>query len=216
MVTLRRHVPKEKKRKEWLYCLKLSLTTVSQFYVKICTTLLNFEWKREVDALCSGPFYYIHGVACDVFVDPFKVPTYVLRMKQGHLRNWVWREILTNWLQKPSPLYVKLVCEACEFVVKTDRETDSRHRACEREGGREREYMLALGTLDDVRRSLEMICTYYNLHLCVTPHDPRTHTIIHTCMIRYSFSVGAGLRTQNRSWRLVLLRGTRLRATCQC
>jgi hypothetical protein len=111
---------------------------------------------------------------------------------------------------------VKLVCEACEFVVKTDRETDSRHRACEREGGREREYMLALGTLDDVRRSLEMICTYYNLHLCVTPHDPRTHTIIHTCMIRYSFSVGAGLRTQNRSWRLVLLRGTRLRSTCQC
>ena len=79
--------------------------------------------------------------------------------------------------------------------------------------------MLALGTLDDVRRSHEMICTYNNLHLCVAPHDPRTHTIIHTCILRMitcSFSGGAGLRTQNRSWRLVLLRETRLRATCQC
>ena len=29
--------------------------------------------------LSVRPFYQIHGVACDVFVDPFMVPTFVTR-----------------------------------------------------------------------------------------------------------------------------------------
>jgi len=36
-------------------------------------TLLN---EKERDLFSA--FYYIHGVACDVFVDPFKVPTFVV------------------------------------------------------------------------------------------------------------------------------------------
>ena len=36
MVSLRRHVPKEKKRKEGFYCLNLSLVNS---FLKICTTL---------------------------------------------------------------------------------------------------------------------------------------------------------------------------------
>ena len=67
MVRLRWHVRKETKRKEWLDCVKLS--SVNSF-LKICTTLLKFEWKRGKDRFRSSlrPFYYIH-VACDVFVE---------------------------------------------------------------------------------------------------------------------------------------------------
>jgi hypothetical protein len=38
---------------------------------------LNKKQEEGPPALCSWPFYYIHGVACDVFVDPFKVTTFV-------------------------------------------------------------------------------------------------------------------------------------------
>jgi hypothetical protein len=34
--------------------------------------------ERAFELFVLRPFYYIHGVACDVFVDHFMVPTFVV------------------------------------------------------------------------------------------------------------------------------------------
>ena len=44
--------------------------------------------KRVFQPFVLRPFYYIHSVVCDVFVDPFMVPTFVLKER------WVFLEPL--------------------------------------------------------------------------------------------------------------------------
>jgi hypothetical protein len=38
---------------------------------------MSMKAGERAPSPCPLLFYYIHGVACDVFVDPFKVPTFV-------------------------------------------------------------------------------------------------------------------------------------------
>jgi hypothetical protein len=45
--------------------------------------ILNKKQEAGPPALRSWPFFYTHGVACDVFVESFKVPTFV-RQRTHH------------------------------------------------------------------------------------------------------------------------------------
>jgi hypothetical protein len=45
----------------------------------------NTLWERVFELFVLRPFYYIHGVVYDVFVDPFMVPTFVVCACPLHL-----------------------------------------------------------------------------------------------------------------------------------